>query len=160
MSFDSRALRNAFGRFATGVCVVTASSAESGPIGMTINSFSSVSLEPPLVMWSLQNNSDCFGVFTGSTCFAINVLAGDQIEHSRRYSRRNEHALLADDYVIGDNGAPVLKGALAVFECDLWRSYEGGDHILLLGLVKALHDREEGEPLLYFSGGYRELREA
>ncbi len=158
MSFDSRALRNAFGRFATGICVVTASSAESGPMGMTINSFSSVSLEPPLVMWSLQNNSECFGLFTAAKQFAINILADDQIEQSKLYSRKNEHALRPDDYRIGRNGAPVLRGALATFECDLWRSYEGGDHVLLVGLVKDLHNRSTGEPLLFYSGGYRELR--
>lgn len=158
MSFDSRALRNAFGRFATGVCVVTASSAESGPIGMTINSFSSVSLEPPLVMWNLQNNSECFGVFTQARQFAINILADDQIEHSKRYARKNEHALRPEDYRMGRNGAPVLRDTLATFECDLWRSYEGGDHLLLVGLVKTLHNHPTGRPLLFFGGSYGELR--
>ena len=158
MGFDSRALRNAFGRFATGVCVVTASSEQSGPMGMTINSFSSVSLDPPLVMWNLQSNSECFELFTTAKQFAINILADDQIEHSRRYSRKGEHGLRPDDYRIGSNGAPVLRGALATFECDLWRNYDGGDHLLLVGRVKALHNRPTGKPLLFFSGAYRELR--
>ena len=158
MSFDSRALRNAFGRFATGVCVVSASSPETGPMGMTINSFSSVSLDPPLVMWSLQNNSECFSLFTGARQFAINILADDQHELSALYARKNEHALRARDFTTGRNGAPILRGALAVFECDLWRSYEGGDHTLLIGKVKALHNRPTGKPLLFYSGGYRELR--
>lgn len=157
MSFDSRALRNAFGRFATGICVVTANSAETGPMGMTINSFSSVSLEPPLVMWSLQNNSECFGLFTQARQFAINILADDQLEHSMRYARKSEHALLPDHFRIGSNGAPVLRGALASFECDLWRSYEGGDHVLLVGRVKTLHNRPTGKPLLFFGGAYRQL---
>lgn len=158
MSLDSRALRNAFGRFATGICVVTANAAEQGPVGMTINSFSSVSLDPPLVMWNLQNNSDCFEIFTQTRQFAINILADDQLELSRLYSRKNEHGLRPQDYRIGRNGAPVLRGALAAFECDLWRSYEGGDHVLLVGRVKELHNRPTGKPLLFFGGSYRELR--
>ncbi len=157
MSFDSRALRNAFGRFATGICVVTANTADGTPIGMTINSFSSVSLDPPLVMWNLQNNSDCFDAFTQARQFAINVLADDQIEQSMFYSRKNQHTLRPADYRIGRNGAPVLRGALATFECDPWRSYEGGDHVLLVGRVKALHNRPTGKPLLFFGGGYRAL---
>ncbi len=93
MSFDGRELRNALGRFATGVCIVTTVSDTQQALGMTANSFSSVSLDPPLVLWSLQNNSDVYDVFSRPRHFAINILSKEQQAHSNQYARKGQHGL-------------------------------------------------------------------
>lgn len=158
MSLDSREFRNALGRFATGVCVITANPEGHAPFGMTINSFASVSLEPPLVLWSLQNNSECFAAFEAAKNFTVNILADDQEALSNQYAKKGAHELDTDHYRIGRNGAPVLRGALTSFECDVWNRYDGGDHIIIVGKVVEMEDRPNGNPLLFFSGKYRELR--
>lgn len=157
MSIDPRELRNAFGRFATGVCVITASPEGQAPFGMTVNSFSSVSLDPPLLLWNLQNDSDCFEAFEKTDRFAVNVLAHDQMAMSNQYAKKNAHELDVAHYEEGELGLPVLHDALTAFECMVWERYPGGDHVILVGEVKAMHDSEHGKPLLFFSGGYAEL---
>ncbi len=158
MSLDPRELRNALGRFATGVCVITAAPEGQQPFGMTVNSFSSVSLDPPLVLWSLQNNSECFAAFEATNHWTVNVLAEDQLALSNQYARKGEHTLEADHYRIGSSGAPVLRGALTSFECRTWQRYEGGDHLILVGEVLAMDTLPSGKPLLFYSGRYGELR--
>jgi len=158
MSLDSREFRNAVGRFATGVCVITTFSPEQVPMGMTVNSFTSVSLDPPLVLWSLQNSSDCYPVFSPAEHWTINILAQDQLPLSNQYSRKNEHELSPEHFRIGVTGAPVLRGALASFECRIWQRYDGGDHQLLVGEVKSMSTRPTGRPLLFYGGRYQELR--
>lgn len=158
MNFESRDLRNALGRFATGVCVVTTAPEGRAPLGMTINSFAAVSLQPPLVLWSLQHDSECFEAFVSTPRYTINVLAKDQLPLSQRYARTEHHELLPEHYRIGRNGAPVLRGVLASFECELWRRYDGGDHQILVGKVGFMENRPTGKPLLFYSGAYRELR--
>jgi flavin reductase (DIM6/NTAB) family NADH-FMN oxidoreductase RutF len=158
MSIDSRAFRNALGRFTTGICVITASPRGLVPLGMTVNSFCSVSLEPPLVLWSLQNNSDCYPAFQAADHFTINVLTQEQQALSQQYAKKGQHQLLPEHYRIGRSGAPVLRDCLASFECSLWRRYEGGDHELLVGQVIDFESRPTGKPLLFYSGSYRELR--
>jgi flavin reductase (DIM6/NTAB) family NADH-FMN oxidoreductase RutF len=143
MSFDGRELRNALGRFATGVCLITVVSDTQQALGMTANSFSSVSLDPPLVLWSLQNNSDAYEVFARPRYFAINILSNEQQDHSNRYARKGQHALDPTHYVS--------------FECELHATHEGGDHLIIVGRVREMHQRPSGEPLLFYCGGYREL---
>jgi flavin reductase (DIM6/NTAB) family NADH-FMN oxidoreductase RutF len=157
MSFDGRELRNALGCFATGVCVVTTVSATQQALGMTANSFSSVSLDPPLVLWSLQNNSDAYDIFARPRHFAINILSSEQQSHSNQYARKGQHELEPAHYRLGKYGAPVIRGALVSFECDLHATYEGGDHLIIVGRVREMHRRPSGEPLLFYCGGYREL---
>lgn len=158
MNFDSRELRNALGRFATGVCVITAAPASAAPFGMTVNSFSAVSLEPPLVLWSLQNNSECAEAMLSCRHYTINVLAKDQLELSQQYSKKQNHDLSPEHYRIGTSGAPVLRGSLASFECEAWANYDGGDHRILVGKVLHMSNRPTGKPLLFYAGAYRELR--
>jgi flavin reductase (DIM6/NTAB) family NADH-FMN oxidoreductase RutF len=157
MSFDGRELRNALGRFATGVCVVTTVSNTQQALGMTANSFSSVSLDPPLVLWSLQNNSDVYEVFARQRHFAINILSTEQQAHSNEYAKKGQHELLPAHYRLGRYGAPIIRDALASFECDLHATHDGGDHLIIVGRVRAMHQRPGGEPLLFYCGGYREL---
>ncbi len=157
MSFDGRQLRNALGCFATGVCVVTVMSESQQALGMTANSFSSVSLDPPLVLWSLQNNSDVYDVFSRQRQFAINVLSSEQQAHSNEYAKKGQHQLIPAHYRLGQYGAPIIRDALATFECELHATYAGGDHLIIVGRVRAMQQRPTGEPLLFYCGGYREL---
>lgn len=158
MSFDGRELRNALGRFATGVTIVTATTDDKRAMGMTANSFSSVSLDPPLVLWSLQNTSDVYSVFASPRYFNINVLSTEQQGLSNQYARKEQHELEPADYRSGKYGAPVIRHALVTFECELETTHEGGDHLIIVGRVREMHERPSGEPLLFYCGRYREMR--
>lgn len=158
MSIDSREFRNALGRFATGVCVITANPDGHAPFGMTVNSFASVSLDPPLVLWSLQNNSECYPAFELANGFTVNVLAHDQQHLSNLYAKKGDHALREDHYRLGRNGHPILLGALTSFECSTHAWHEGGDHKILVGKVEDVIDRPTGKPLVFYSGAYGEIR--
>jgi|TARA_R110002072_G_scaffold25932_3_gene86301 flavin reductase (DIM6/NTAB) family NADH-FMN oxidoreductase RutF len=158
MSFDARELRNALGRFATGVCVITTVSDAQQAVGMTANSFSSVSLDPPLLLWCLQNNSDVYDIFARPRYFAVNILSSEQQAHSNQYAKKGQHELDATHFQLGKYGSPVIRNALVTFECELEVAHEGGDHLVILGRVREMHQRSTGEPLLFYSGGYREVR--
>ena len=157
MSFDGRDLRNALGRFATGVCVITTADDNQRALGITANSFSSVSLDPPLVLWNLQNNSDVYAPFASPRYFAVNVLASEQQALSTEYSKKGDHVMVAEHYRIGEGGSPVIHDALVSFECELEATHEGGDHLIIVGRVIKMSGLDEGEPLLFFSGDYRKL---
>ena len=157
MSLDGRELRDALGRFATGVCVITTVSGEQKAVGMTANSFSSVSLDPPLVLWSLQNNSDVYNVFAAPRHFAVNILSSEQQAYSNQYAKKGQHDLDPAHYRLGKYGAPIIRGALATFECELHATHEGGDHLIIVGRVTDMHQRPTGEPLLFYCGRYHEL---
>ena len=156
MDIDGRELRDALGRFATGVCVITTIESQK-PLGMTVNSFASVSLDPPLVLWSLQINSDIYTAFAGAEHFAINILSKDQQQLSNLYAQKGDHLLHPDHYRIGKYGSPILRDALTTLECKLETTHEGGDHRIIMGRVRDMHTRSTGKPLLFFSGAYREL---
>lgn len=158
MTIDSRALRNALGQFATGVSVITAQPAGGEAFGMTVNSFSALSLDPPLVLWSLQKNSDCADAFARCTHYTANILQHDQLAISNAYAKKGEHALKPEHYRIGRSGCPVLKGAMASFECRIEARHDGGDHIILVGRVLDMHALPDRKPLVFFAGRYRELK--
>lgn len=146
---DPRLLRNAFGRFATGVTVVTTGTSE-GPVAITANSFSSVSLDPPLVLWSIGRHSRRFGAFANASHYAIHVLAEEQADLCWRFSRSG--ADFADlDLSWNEHGVPLLPQALARFECGVADRFAAGDHMILLGRVLDL-ETQDGAPLL-FAGG-------
>ncbi|KGE03486.1 flavin reductase family protein [Pseudohaliea rubra] len=157
MALDPRALRNTLGNFATGVCLVTALDGELQPQALTVNSFSSVSLDPPLVLWSLQNNSEAYDIFATPQHYAINVLAAEQELLSTRYAQSGAHLLDPAHFTPGENGAPVITGALAVFECQLAATHEGGDHTIIVGRVARFAADTTREPLVFYRGGYRAL---
>lgn len=156
---DTLAFRSALGRFATGVCVITVNDQESGPLALTANSFSSVSLDPPLVLWSIQNNSECFREYTECAHFGISVLASHQESTSGRYARRGEHAIEASEFFTDPHGVPLLKECAANFSCRLWRCYEGGDHSIVVGEVVGF-SAGDYNPLLFFGGRYDRLHSA
>lgn len=146
---DPRLLRNAFGRFATGVTVVTTGTVE-GPIAITANSFSSVSLDPPLVLWSIGRHSRRFDAFANSSHYAIHVLADHQADLCWRFSKSGSDFSNLD-LSWNEHGVPLLPQALARFECSVADRFAAGDHMILLGRVLDL-ETQEGAPLL-FAGG-------
>ena len=153
---DSGAFRQALGQFATGVCVVTANDANLGPIATTVNSFSSVSLDPALVLWSIQNASDHFSVYTECEHFGISVLNAGQADISGHYAKRGEHQVLTEHFGTGPSGEPQLLNALAHFSCATHAVHLGGDHHIIVGEVLGF-ECGEAEPLVFFAGGYRGL---
>ncbi|MCR8924277.1 flavin reductase family protein [Dasania sp. GY-MA-18] len=154
MSFDPLVFRKALGKFPTGVCVVAAEPEGEAPFGMTINSFSSVSLDPPLVLWSIQNNSECFPLFEKAATFSINILADDQQDISNTYAKKGSHELAAEHFHMGAANMPVINGAIASFECKVWARYPGGDHVILVGEVVEMEEGELKKPILFHDGAY------
>ncbi len=157
MTHDSRKFRNALGCFATGVAVITTQARGRAPIGITVNSFSSVSLDPPLILWSLDKKSDTLPVFSAIDAFTVNVLREDHREISTRLSRQGDHSLEQLVTRVGTNGLPAIEEALAHFECEVYARHDAGDHIILLGRVTHFEYSEDGRPLLYHRGGYQGL---
>jgi len=151
---DARDFRAALGAFPTGVCLVTALGPGGQAHGMTVNSFSSVSLDPPMVLWSLARSASSAGVFRDAEHFAINVLAAGDEELSRHFSRSGSDKFQKhrDRFEPGIGEVPVLKGAAASFECHSRHRYYGGDHVILIGVVERYAYRG-GEPLLVFHRG-------
>lgn len=157
--FDSRAFRTALGGFATGVCVVTTLDLTSGhPVGITVNSFASVSLDPPLVLWSVARTAQSFGLFEGAEHWAVNVLSVDQQEVSNLFAGRADDKFAAVDWVPGLGGAPLLERCVARFECAAEHRYDGGDHVILVGRVLRF-ERSDLAPLLFAGGRYGRVAE-
>lgn len=157
MDFDSRDFRSALGCFATGIAVITSQPADGHPVGVTVNSFSSVSLDPPLVLYCLGKASQSFDALATADGFAVNVLAEDQAELSVRFSRSALQDRFAGlSVTAGVTGAPLLAGCLATLDCTREAVHDAGDHIVIVGRVRALSSRE-GRPLLYYRGAYAEL---
>ncbi len=158
---NPQALRGALGRFATGVTIITCVDAAGERVGLTANSFASLSLEPPLVLWSLRRSSPSLAAFEHATHFAVNVLAESQVELSRRFAApRADGASKFEDgtWSSGLGGAPVLAGCAAVFECQRAAAHDGGDHRLFIGRVLRLVDIATA-PLLFQGGRYHMLGE-
>ena len=154
---DPRTLRDALGCFATGVTVVTALDAEQKPAGITVNSFTSVSLDPPLLLVCLHKQAACAAALIAAAKFAINVLQTGQQPASITFSTRVEDRFGAMAWSCDEAGAPILKDSLCVFECERYAVYDGGDHHILVGqVIKASFDAAM-DPLLYFRGSYRRL---
>lgn len=152
-TFDRIDLRKALGTFGTGVTIVTCKAADESPIGLTANSFSSVSLEPAIVLWSLQKTSPSLIAFDACGRFVINVLSLHQAENSRRFSSAIADKFSGVDFHRGLEGLPVLEGCAATFECKTLQRMEVGDHVLFLGQVEAYTHRE-ASTLLYVRGQY------
>jgi flavin reductase (DIM6/NTAB) family NADH-FMN oxidoreductase RutF len=154
---DQRTLRDALGCFATGVTVVTCLNAHGEPAGITVNSFTSVSLDPPLLLVCLHKQAASAAALIEASHFAINVLQTGQQPASITFSTRVEDRFGTMPWSCGEAGAPILKDSLGVFECERFAVYDGGDHHILVGqVIKASFDTGL-DPLLYFRGRYRRL---
>lgn len=148
---NERRFRDALGKFATGVTVVTARGAR-GPIGITANSFASLSLDPPLVLWSPARASRRFAAFASAQHFAIHVLAADQLALGRHFAREGGNFDLPS-LAFNPEGVPILAGCLARFECRRKAVHEGGDHAIVVGEVQRATVRD-GPPLVFSAGRY------
>lgn len=143
--------RDALGRFATGVTLVTTMS-DRGPVGMVANSFASVSLDPPLVLWSPARSSSRFPVFEGATHFAIHILAQDQGHISMAFGRGGP-GFDTLDHILNDQGAPLVDGVLARFECMTHALHDGGDHLIMVGRVGRV-TVADGQPMIFNQGKF------
>ncbi len=150
--FDARDLRSAFSQYATGITVVTAQGSDA-PIGMTANSFTSVSMDPPLVLWCPGKNSPSTAQFKAASHFAINVLARDQHDLSRQFATPADDKFAGVEIELGRGNVPLIKGALARFQCRTVNTYDAGDHLIMVGEIEA-YDASDGEPLVFHSGRY------
>ena len=150
--FSPREFRDALGMFATGVAIVTARGQDGMPLGMTINSFNSVSLEPPLVLWSLAHRSSLLDVLTTSRYCAIHVLTAEQRALAERFATRGIDRWSGVTHAQGLHGVPVMADAVAVFECHIRSQYVEGDHTIFVGEVLRCSHRQDASPLLYHGG--------
>lgn len=150
---DARELRHALGHFATGVTVVTTLGLQREPIGVTVNSFAALSLDPPLVLWSLAKRSWSLPAFEAASHFAIHVLASDQQAISDCFARAGHDKFASVKAAPGLGGVPLLGGCTAVFQCSIEQRHDGGDHVILIGRVEHLGTRSAA-PLLFYRGRY------
>lgn len=150
---DPRAFRDALGCFSTGVTVITVVDANGQRIGLTANSFSSVSLNPPLVLWSLAQYSPNLETFQNASHFAVNVLGADQQDVAMQFAQPVEDRFAGIATETGLGGAPLIVGAAARFQCRNEDRYYGGDHLIFLGAVEA-YDTIEKEPLVFCRGAF------
>ena len=152
--FDARALRNALGHYTTGVTIVTTRTPDGGHTGVTVNSFTSVSLDPPLVLFCLATRSSLLSAFEQAGHFAINVLAKDQQALSNRFARPSSNTWTDVKYRIGSHGCALVEGTLGAFECAQHGLYQCGDHLILVGRIVRFEATPAGEPLAFCQGSY------
>lgn len=158
--FDTQLFRSALGAFPTGVAIVTTCTAEGERIGMTCNSFNSVSLDPPLVLWSLAKKSHSRAAFEAAGHWAVNLLSSDQDDLSTQFARAGKDKFAGVECEIGIGETPLLKGCCARFQCATQHVYEGGDHLIFVGRVLKF-DQTDRLPLVFHSGQYnRQIADA
>ena len=153
-NFSQAEFRAALGMFATGVTVVTARTADGGLVGLTANSFNAVSLEPPLVLWSLSRAAASLSAFSTGSHYAINILGADQQALAKRFAAKGVDRFADLQFVEGAGGAPLLRGAAATFECFNRSRYEEGDHVIFVGEVERCAHRAGASPLLFHGGKF------
>lgn len=158
MVFDPRAFRDTLGRFVTGVTIVTTRSLAGDRVGVTANSFNSVSLEPPLILWSLNRDSRTLSSFEGSGYFAVHILRQDQIDLSIRFATPTSDKFAGLETKEGKGGVPLLNGCAARLECRTYNRHPAGDHVIFIGEVIVFEASNEVDPLLYHGGRYARLQ--
>ncbi len=165
---DTRELRNALGAFATGVTIVTTIDETGGPdatggplpVAITANSFSSVSLDPPLILWSIGRNAQCFEAFERARSFAVHILHSGQQELSNLCATKNADKFAAIDWHPGLDGVPVFDDYHTCFQCSVEQRYDGGDHVIILGRVHEYDNRQKtthAAPLVFYQGQYKNI---
>lgn len=153
-------LRKALGQFATGVTVVTTRAADGSPVGLTVNSFTSVSLDPPLVLYCPARTLRAVETYASARFFSASILGAGQKRLSDLFARQAESKWESIGHRIGETGAPLIPEALASFECENHAVHEAGDHLVVLGHVRAVHLRESADPLIFFRSRYRGLSQS
>ena len=156
-TMDDRAFRDIVGNFSTGVTVITTENNLLEPIGFTANSFTSLSLNPKLVLFNIDKKSSLYKSFMDAEHFAINILANDQIDLSKKFSKSGIDRFDGVDYYKDITGSPILQGSLAYLDCKIQNRYEGGDHTIVIGEVLSA-DTQPNSPLVFFQGKYLEVK--
>ena len=146
-------MRNALSKFATGVTIVTACDAEGGKVGMTASSFNSVSMDPPLILWSVRKNALSAETFKTTDNFSVHILSAGQKELSNQFARSGFDKFSDVEHSIDQNNVPLLTDALVRFDCKTWAVYEGGDHWIIVGRVQDL-TTTDGDGLVFCNGFY------
>jgi flavin reductase (DIM6/NTAB) family NADH-FMN oxidoreductase RutF/DNA-binding MarR family transcriptional regulator len=154
MSFDPKDFRRALGKFPTGVTVITARDADGEPIGVTASSFNTLSMDPALILWSIDKNAYSLDAFSKGKGFAINVLRHHQLELSNGFARRGEDKFAGVETSDCANGAPLLPDTAAWFACTTWEVYEGGDHVIIVGEVTDYGYSDNVSSLVFHNGRY------
>lgn len=157
---EGRALRSAFGRFATGVAIVTAVDDRGARVGVTVNSFSSVSLDPPLVLFSLSRSLRSYEAFAGAGALTITVLNEDQFDLALRFARAGVDKWAIAEVVVGENRVPCPAHGVARFECAPHARHAAGDHDIFVVRVERFTADESASPLLFYGGAFRNFNEA
>ena len=159
LAFTQPSFRDALGLFPTGVAVVTTIAADGAPIGATVSSFNSVSLSPPLVLFSIARTAKSFAAWVEAKCYAINLLHEHQNELSTRFARTQTEKWQGIAPVAGQSGALLIPDALASFECESYARYDGGDHLILVGEVRAftVTNISDPRPLVFYRGAYQKI---
>lgn len=150
---EPREIRKLLGQFATGVTIMTTSSEQGRNVGMTANSFSSLSLDPPLILWSISKTAPSYVDFTQCQYFAVHMLAQEHHQLSAHFARGAEDKFAGVGYHMVEQGIPVLQDTLATLVCRNVKQYEGGDHTILIGEIELYHQTPR-DPLLFYAGGY------
>ncbi len=151
--FTTQDIRKALSQFATGVTIVTARDAQGQKVGMTASSFNSVSMDPPLILWSVTKKALSAQAFKDAENFSVHILSADQRELSDQFARSGKDKFSGVEYSTDDNNVPLLSGALVRFDCTTWAVYEGGDHWIIVGRIKDL-TMTDGEGLVFCNGYY------
>ena len=144
-------LRNVMANYLTGVTVVTLTGPHKKPYGLTVTSFNSVSLSPPLILWSLDNRNDKLSLFQGTKGFAVNIMAADQLSLCKKFASADNDRFLNCEWRFGEYGQPLLENALANLECRPWAEYDGGDHTIFVGEVMSIQ-QNKGKAAAFFKG--------
>lgn len=157
VAFDGATFRRVLGHYPTGVCVVTAADTDGSPVGMVVGSFTSVSLDPPLVAFFPAKSSTSWPLIERAGKFCVNVLASDQKHLCDRISAKGADKFIGIGHRVSAGGSPILGGVVAWIDCALDAVHEAGDHYIVLGRVLALEVEHPGKPLLFFQGSYGEF---
>lgn len=160
MTFDTRAFRTALGSFPTGVAVITTRASAEHHLGITVNSFTSVSLDPPLVLWCMDKKSDRYHAFTKAENYTVSILGTEHQEVSARLAKQGSHSLDGIALEETEIGPPALRDAHAVFECRAEAVHDAGDHTILIGRVVRFARHDDGAPLVFYRGRYGSLSQA
>jgi flavin reductase (DIM6/NTAB) family NADH-FMN oxidoreductase RutF len=159
MSFDPREFRRALGQFATGVAVITAQNPRGEAVGMTMSSFNSVSLDPPLILFSVDRRAYSLPEMLAAKGYAVNILSRSQEHLSNQFAKALSDKWVAVEHTLGHEEAPLIRGALANFECEPYAHYDGGDHVIFVGKVLRFCASEDAkvQPLIFWRGKYHGL---
>ncbi|MEL6861872.1 MAG: flavin reductase family protein [Pseudomonadota bacterium] len=157
MSFDLRTFRDTLGLFVTGVTIITCRDQDGAPVGITANSFNSVSLDPPLILWSVGQNARSLDAFSQASSFAVHILRDDQADLSQAFARSGTDKFAGLQVECGLGEAPLLSDCAARLECELHAKHPAGDHVLFIAEVKRLTSDPNAMPLVYHGGRYAAL---